>query len=213
MRKDPRILKSICEELSLDPYSPFFAKWGKKEAVPLGKILELLIQEIPGPTIAKHFGRGEQTFNRAIKKLFPFVSLSGGQSWGRYIYSCSKYRECTECNQTKSVEYFYDSKNTCKNCKSDYFKDYYKENKGRIIAKSAARNALLKNAIPKWANLSKIKEIYDNCPEGYHVDHIIPLQGENICGLHIETNLQYLTAEENLKKGNKFPYIKINMDQ
>lgn len=210
MRSDPRIIKSICEELNLDIYYPFFSKWGKKVEVPLGKVLELLVQEIPGPQIAKIFDRGEQTFNRSIKKLFPHITLSGGQSWGRYLYSFSKYRECTECGKTMSLEYFYDNKNACKDCKSDYFKDYYQENKGRIIAKSAARNALLKNAIPKWADLSKIKEIYDNCPEGYHVDHIIPLQGENICGLHIETNLQYLTAEENLKKGNKFPYY--NMD-
>jgi hypothetical protein len=206
MREDPRIIKSICEQLNLNPYSIFFSKWGKKDAVPLGKVLELLVKEIPGPDIAKHFDRGEQTFNRAIKKLFPDVSLSGGQSWGKYIYSFSKYKECNECSQTKSIEHFYENKNTCKECKSDYFKEYYQDNKGRIIAKSAASNAYLKNAIPPWADLDKIKEIYDNCPEGYHVDHIIPLQGENICGLHIETNLQYLTAEENLKKGNKFPY-------
>jgi len=57
---------------------------------------------------------------------------------------------------------------------------------------------------PSWADLEKIKEVYANCPEGYHVDHIIPLQGEMVSGLHVETNLQYLTAEENLKKGNKF---------
>ena len=65
-------------------------------------------------------------------------------------------------------------------------------------------------ATPLWSNLSKIKEIYLNCPKGYHVDHIIPLQGELVYGLHIPENLQYLTAEENLKKRNKFkPYIEI----
>ena len=58
-------------------------------------------------------------------------------------------------------------------------------------------------ALPKWANLDKIKEIYKNCPKGYQVDHIIPLQGKNVCGLHIETNLQYLTPSENRIKGNR----------
>ena len=59
-------------------------------------------------------------------------------------------------------------------------------------------------ATPKWANLEKIKEIYLNCPSGYHVDHITPLTNKNVCGLHVESNLQYLTAKENMKKSNKF---------
>lgn len=61
-----------------------------------------------------------------------------------------------------------------------------------------------KKQTPKWANLEKIKEIYINRPNGCHVDHIIPLQGNNVCGLHVETNLQYLSAFENISKGNKF---------
>ena len=35
-------------------------------------------------------------------------------------------------------------------------------------------------ATPKWANLEKIKEIYLNCPSGYHVDHITPLTNKNV---------------------------------
>lgn len=60
------------------------------------------------------------------------------------------------------------------------------------------------NATPQWADMTAIKEFYKNCPKGYHVDHIHPLNGEEICGLHVLKNLQYLPAELNLKKGNRF---------
>ena len=49
-----------------------------------------------------------------------------------------------------------------------------------------------------------IREIYQNCPEDHQVDHIIPITHKNVCGLHVPWNLQYLTCEENKKKGNKF---------
>lgn len=66
------------------------------------------------------------------------------------------------------------------------------------------RRALLLKRLPLWANLSSISDFYSNCPKGYHVDHIIPLQGDNVSGLHVENNLQYLPATENLSKGNRY---------
>ena len=83
-------------------------------------------------------------------------------------------------------------------------KKYMKENKHLFKAYSAQRRARKLKATPKWADLQGIKFFYIFCPEGYHVDHIVPLQGKNVCGLHILSNIQYLTAEENLKKSNKF---------
>jgi len=87
-------------------------------------------------------------------------------------------------------------------------KSWEQRNPEKRLALSKTHTALRKHKIkeqcPKWADRKKIQEIYLNCPKGYHVDHIIPLKGKTVCGLHIETNLQYLTASENCKKHNKF---------
>lgn len=50
------------------------------------------------------------------------------------------------------------------------------------------------------ADSSIIKEIYKNRPEGYEVDHIIPLSKG---GLHHQDNLQYLVMKDNRSKGNR----------
>jgi hypothetical protein len=64
--------------------------------------------------------------------------------------------------------------------------------------------------LPTWADKSAIKDFYLNCPEGYHVDHVIPLQGKIVSGLHVLENLQYLPAKENMSKGNKFSVAAID---
>jgi hypothetical protein len=66
-----------------------------------------------------------------------------------------------------------------------------------------ARRMRYKQATPKWADLKAIEQFYRNRPPGHHVDHIIPLNGKNISGLHVLENLQYLPINQNLKKSNK----------
>lgn len=60
------------------------------------------------------------------------------------------------------------------------------------------------NRTPAWSDLTAIKKFYLECPDGYEVDHIIPLMGKNVCGLHVLDNLQYLKADLNRRKSNKF---------
>ena len=57
---------------------------------------------------------------------------------------------------------------------------------------------------PPWADRDAIRTFYHNRPEGHHIDHIIPLKGDLVCGLHVSENLQYLPIPENLAKKNFF---------
>ena len=83
-----------------------------------------------------------------------------------------------------------------------YQRKYRKTHAKSLLAKCRNEQLAKLNATPRWSDLEKIKKIYINCPKGYHVDHIYPIQSEVVCGLHVSWNLQYLTSEENLRKGN-----------
>lgn len=72
-------------------------------------------------------------------------------------------------------------------------------NKANVYAYRARK----RNAVPADANLELIRKIYQFAPEGYEVDHIIPLANG---GLHHQDNLQYLPASENARKGKRNVY-------
>ena len=90
-------------------------------------------------------------------------------------------------------------------------KRWTKENphKRTEIQNRARANKL--KATPKWADIKLIQEYYETASglsmllgEWYHVDHIVPLRGKFVCGLHCQFNLQILPASENIRKGNRF---------
>lgn len=90
--------------------------------------------------------------------------------------------------------------------KAEYAKTHYEKHKPtRIKYLNAHRKGRVKDATPAWADTVAIRHFYVACPDGYHVDHIIPLRGEMVSGLHVLENLQYLPANENLRKSNKCP--------
>jgi 23S rRNA maturation-related 3'-5' exoribonuclease YhaM len=92
-------------------------------------------------------------------------------------------------------------------------KKWKNNNIGKVKADKARRKEYVKKATPKWLSpfqLEVIETIYMMAELRtkmfgikYNVDHIIPLRGENVCGLNVPWNLETITEEENLKKGNK----------
>jgi hypothetical protein len=60
----------------------------------------------------------------------------------------------------------------------------------------------IQQASPVWVDWHAMNAIHHTKPMGMHVDHIVPLCGENVCGLNVPWNLQYLTPEANMSKGN-----------
>jgi len=70
----------------------------------------------------------------------------------------------------------------------------------RVREVSAAYRARVRHQTPPDADRRAIREFYEACPQGYEVDHIIPISRG---GLHTLSNLQYLTRTENRRKSNK----------
>lgn len=93
-------------------------------------------------------------------------------------------------------------------------RDYYQRNKAKYFANDAKRANLKRRATPPWLSPSHLKEIeqlywlavdlYAVSGEKYHVDHIVPIQGKNVCGLHVPWNLQILPSDLNIAKSNRW---------
>lgn len=86
--------------------------------------------------------------------------------------------------------------------KRKQWREWYYRNPKTHLANCKVYKTQKINAMPSWVDKDEIKSFYENCPEGYHVDHIVPLRGKTVCGLHIIENLQYLPALENMQKSN-----------
>lgn len=122
--------------------------------------------------------------------------------------------QCIECYQRsqnwrlKNLERYRQlQRNWCRINKikaSLSYKSWRIRNKDYDCFRVQMRYALQLKAIPKWADLESIKDFYRKRPEGFHVDHMVPLKSELVCGLHCEANLQYLLAGKNCGKRNYY---------
>lgn len=150
---------------------------------------QFILALIKGESFTRSLGVSQRKASVAVSCLFPHkprttVKLCTWLLENHNLKCCSRCKLCLSFNSFyKEVGRRSGLANNCKAC-------------------SRARET---RSMPKWADIQAIALIYANTPIGCHVDHIIPLNGKNVCGLHVEYNLTYLPEKLNLAKGNKMP--------
>lgn len=122
--------------------------------------------------------------------------------------------EWYQLNKEKQLQYYRDYHEANKEKRRLQGLKHYQDNKALYLCYSRTRKAALKQRTPEWLTdemYDQLKQIYIQCKEIsdstgilHHVDHIVPLFGDSVSGLHVPWNLQIITAKENLSKSNKF---------
>lgn len=136
--------------------------------------------------------------------------------------------ECKPCKRQQDREYAARNRDAAKQRASKWYYDnldytlernrktskkWRTENKAKNSAKSTRYRASKLKATPKWLTKEQHQQIesfywlaqlqYELTDTKYHVDHIVPLKGKTVCGLHVPWNLQVLEALDNISKGNR----------
>lgn len=127
----------------------------------------------------------------------------------------ARYREKNrEENKEKISEY---SKARYRKIKTEHnaqMKLWRENNKSKMAFYTASYLASRKQRTPPWLSVEQREEIKDwyyaaeqlsrIFPWGVHVDHVVPMRGDNVSGLHVPWNLQLLPATVNISKSNSW---------
>lgn len=110
-----------------------------------------------------------------------------------------------------SLDHYHRNKAELQPAHRERTKKFREEQPGKVMAYVIGRRKTRKEATPPWVNMEAVNAIYrearrlqseDGVPR--HVDHIVPLKHPLVCGLHVEYNLQILTADDNMAKKNDY---------
>jgi len=147
-------------------------------------------------------------------------------------YKSGKSSECKECAKKRARLYLYPNQDAPRGQKSSEQRKatqaryreknrdqiragqrrYVKENLAKVLARTHKYQAQKLNATPKWLTFEHYRQMQDIFLKAselskslgpHEVDHIVPLCGDNVCGLHVPWNLQILPRAENRRKFNK----------
>ena len=137
--------------------------------------------------------------------------------------------ECKQCKTAKDKEYYKKNTQVVKDRAASWYKDntekalekmktsskrWAQKNRDKRCRTEAQRRAAKLLATPVWLTEQDIRDIDTEyalstwCSSvlgtKYHVDHIVPLKGKQVCGLHVPWNLQVIPAKQNISKGNRY---------
>lgn len=121
----------------------------------------------------------------------------------------SYFRDYDAANRDVRNAYYAKWREANREQQREYHRGYFHRAEGRkakALAHVRLRQTRKLHATPLWADLDAISAVYEEASRlGMTVDHIVPLKGKNVCGLHIENNLQLLSRSDNARKSNKLP--------
>lgn len=148
---------------------------------------------------------------KGLKRYYTGKPCKRGHVSERYVTG-----GCVVCANEDQQRYYRDNPEKYLAANREYFqredvkeknklrqRELYQSNPELFRAISARCRADRMLRVPSWSETEAIREFYRNCPEGYEVDHIYPLLGKTVSGLHVLSNLQYLTKAQNRSKGNR----------
>lgn len=142
---------------------------------------------------------------------------------------------CSKCQQPLPLSAFqvrsvsrdgYQSQ--CRECRNHTKRREYRANPAPVIARTTQnRRARLDkdplyrrylnaiqdvrrrgSVVPKWVTFNDFVPILTQAVAlgpGFEIDHLLPLNGDKVCGLHVPENLRVITGEANRRKGRHFP--------
>lgn len=198
--------QQICEKLGIQPNLILKKNIRGLNGFTAIELINALIYSVSLKEAGELLGYSENPIKQAIREtLLPcflerkaeFGKGSPGHKapWCFTLLATINCKKCYKCSNILDRSMFGSdigksdlTANICKKCN---------------ILKSKERKFYIVERTPEWANIQEIVRMYENCPEGSHVDHELPLRGEYVSGLHVHNNLRYMYALDNIAKGNR----------